>query len=761
MSSGVTFSNVGAFVSSHSLSSLSLTESEQLQAYALYKQATRGPLKAQSNFTHLKHSLQSLNLIRRARYNAWLALGDMTIPSAKERYVSLIWSRNKAHFGKLDQLTEATLKKNVSSSSDLSKMGVGSARSGGSSLTRESTSSNRKEGTDYFKMDKTLLITELQQLQAEVDALRVFRVYKQGELSRCRQTMTGEEWTDRYYEVKPGYLRCYKSDKMMFLRAEIPLFIGVTCTVIDNTHLRQNGLFLLKVKIPYANKSGIGELTLGTNNLDEADDWCTCILKAAQDGGKKGDETTKRESRRHTFDTSLKEHVHKKYQASFLSSDNPDRQSYRGFFNLVMIVCFVSNMRAIVDSVVVHGNIVAKFILEVTTNPQSLTKTDYQIMIAFWSLWLFVVAAFGIEFVAGKTLISSELVTRSLHFLNCAASLLIPCAVIHITNCNFIFGAPYLFMAIIVFLKLISYAHTNTVLRERWLNGTGSGSGSGSGSKIPASSQTRQQRAKSNFAEPTPTMMRKNSMAAIPFDANESSTSYPNNLTLRNIIMFQLFPTLCYQTAYPRTPKIRKRWLAKRVLELLLCVVAQFLLFTQLMKPVLSEDEDPFSQLLKIAIPSLVCWILMFYGLFHLWLNILAEVTFFGDRLFYKAWWNATRLDVYWRLWNMPVHQWLVRHAFFPCMHAGFSKNVSMLVVFFLSAFFHELLVSVPLHVFKLYAFLGMMGQIPLIWITNVIHRKIPESQIGNFIFWISFTVVGQPLCLMMYFRVILENNTK
>ena len=83
-----------------------------------------------------------------------------------------------------------------------------------------------------------------------------------------------------------------------------------------------------------------------------------------------------------------------------------------------------------------------------------------------------------------------------------------------------------------------------------------------------------------------------------------------------------------------------------------------------------------------------------------------------------------------------------------------------MLLVFFVSAVFHEVLVSVPLHVFKLYAFWGMVAQLPLIAVTNVITRKIPESQLGNFIFWVSFTVVGQPLCLMLYFNAIYEEES-
>ena len=41
--------------------------------------------------------------------------------------------------------------------------------------------------------------------------------------------------------------------------------------------------------------------------------------------------------------------------------------------------------------------------------------------------------------------------------------------------------------------------------------------------------------------------------------------------------------------------------------------------------------------MLKLSLPTLYGWIIMFYCLFHLWLNILAELTGFGDREFYKA----------------------------------------------------------------------------------------------------------------------------
>ena len=47
-----------------------------------------------------------------------------------------------------------------------------------------------------------------------------------------------------------------------------------------------------------------------------------------------------------------------------------------------------------------------------------------------------------------------------------------------------------------------------------------------------------------------------------------------------------------------------------------------------------------------------------------------------------------------------------------PLLARGSGKKIASLSVFFLSAFFHEYLVSVPLRVFNLWAFTGMMMQV-------------------------------------------------
>ena len=97
----------------------------------------------------------------------------------------------------------------------------------------------------------------------------------------------------------------------------------------------------------------------------------------------------------------------------------------------------------------------------------------------------------------------------------------------------------------------------------------------------------------------------------------------------------------------------------------------------------------------------------------------------------------------------------MVRHLYFPCVRAGLSRGQCVFVVFFFSALFHELLVSVPFHMPRLYAFGAMLGQIPLVFIT----KKLEDSSevwrgagAGNFLFWATFCVVGQPMAVLLYY---------
>ena len=72
------------------------------------------------------------------------------------------------------------------------------------------------------------------------------------------------------------------------------------------------------------------------------------------------------------------------------------------------------------------------------------------------------------------------------------------------------------------------------------------------------------------------------------------------------------------------------------------------------------------------------------------------------------------------------------------------------MLVFFVSAFFHEYLVSVPLRMFRLWAFAGMLAQVPM---AILVSRYLGRSpQLANMAVWISI-IIGQPLAMMMYFH--------
>jgi len=92
-----------------------------------------------------------------------------------------------------------------------------------------------------------------------------------------------------------------------------------------------------------------------------------------------------------------------------------------------------------------------------------------------------------------------------------------------------------------------------------------------------------------------------------------------------------------------------------------------------------------------------------------------------------------------------------VRHVFKPLLKRGYSVTSAQTVVFLASAFFHEYLVSVPLQVHKVYAFTGMLLQVPLIFVSRWLETRL-GPRAGNICVWVSL-IVGQPLAIMMYYH--------
>jgi diacylglycerol O-acyltransferase 1 len=65
----------------------------------------------------------------------------------------------------------------------------------------------------------------------------------------------------------------------------------------------------------------------------------------------------------------------------------------------------------------------------------------------------------------------------------------------------------------------------------------------------------------------------------------------------------------------------------------------------------------------------------------------------------------------------------------------------------------HEFALGVPLRMLRTWAFFGMMLQLPMIHVTDLVKRKLKNDQFGNILFWISFCVIGQPICALLYYH--------
>ena len=48
----------------------------------------------------------------------------------------------------------------------------------------------------------------------------------------------------------------------------------------------------------------------------------------------------------------------------------------------------------------------------------------------------------------------------------------------------------------------------------------------------------------------------------------------------------------------------------------------------------------------------------------------------------------------YWRLWNLPVHNFMIRHIYNPLLKRNVPKSVASFLVFFISGLGHEYVVN-------------------------------------------------------------------
>ncbi|XP_074842550.1 diacylglycerol O-acyltransferase 1 [Carettochelys insculpta] len=409
-----------------------------------------------------------------------------------------------------------------------------------------------------------------------------------------------------------------------------------------------------------------------------------------------------------------------KVQESLLSSAS-GYSNYRGILNWCVVMLVLSNARLFLENLIKYGILVdpIQVVSLFLKDPYSWPSLCLVIVANVFAL-----AALHTErgLAAGSL---SENVGTVLHTVNLLTILCFPALVVLVVSSVTPVGAVFaLSIYTVLFLKLFSFRDVNKWCRAR---------------RQAKAAQVRS--------------------ASGPKKANgdvaQSEVCYPANLTYKDLYYFLFAPTLCYELNFPRSPRIRKRFLLRRLFEMLFFIQLLVGLIQQWMVPTIQNSMKPFrdmdysriiERLLKLAVPNHLIWLIFFYWFFHSSLNVLAEVLQFGDREFYRDWWNSESVTYFWQNWNIPVHKWCLRHFYKPMIKRGVSKWTAQTAVFLASAFFHEYLVSVPLKMFRLWAFMGMMAQIPLAWLVG----RFLRGNYGNAAVWISL-IIGQPIAVLMY----------
>ena len=217
-------------------------------------------------------------------------------------------------------------------------------------------------------------------------------------------------------------------------------------------------------------------------------------------------------------------------QPSLLSSDSKVYKSYTGFVNLVVLLLVLTNIRLIFENALKYGILI---------NPQKLHRlfihgdfTSWPALTCVMSLNIFVLVCYFCEILHSRKRFASSLILK-IQFINLVLMIAFPCWLMWVWKPSAGSGLVAMLFICAYHLKMISYTYFNYLYRKETENAK-----------------------KGDAEDPIP-------------------TAWPNNISLKDLYLFILRPTLTYQSKYPTSGPIRWGWILRRLTEMLLLTLLQ------------------------------------------------------------------------------------------------------------------------------------------------------------------------------------------
>jgi len=436
-------------------------------------------------------------------------------------------------------------------------------------------------------------------------------------------------------------------------------------------------------------------------------------------------------------------------------SRNAKDQSYRGLVNILVICLLMSNLHNILNTINGKGYQLGGSLYDIVFDPKisGYNKLWLPICLQFW------VSSPLISFLIEKYIASNKNVPRAIVFgliaLNMVYILGYPVYFCSIYDITLLIKSLYLVWAACWFMKFLSYHHIwhdiryhRDLIEEQVSKGKAK----------PENKTKSSQKQKTDEKEDSDSDDYISEVLSLPTPILKSIKEYPQNVNLKDCYVFWLIPTMVFQIKYPFNKEISISGFICKLIIYLVLIMLYIVIVMDYITPLVMEcamsirNEEYYNAayfFARLTVPNTYSWLIMFFGNFHIWPNALADLTGFADRNFYDDWWNSKTLGEYWRKWNLPVHNWLTRHIYFPLIRRGWSKVVSMLVVFFFSALMHEYLLAGCIGAVTMIGFNTMASQLPFIIIQESFKKQL-GGQAGNILFWAFFCVVGQPAGMVM-----------